>query len=70
MSEEPHTKAEIERDLLVRKVPCPTCAAPVDEKCQARNKNGHPANWGHTSHTSRYLVAAEAGLVPPLGGLR
>lgn len=48
--------AELEREDLVRTVACPFCHSPARYKCTGASM----------SHTARYNVAAEQGLVPAL----
>jgi hypothetical protein len=48
--------AEMERERLARTVACPTCGRPPGQQCYDI--------W--MSHTSRYNIAAAAGLVPAL----
>lgn len=58
------TFEESVREDHVREVVCARCDAEVGEPCRSLWR------WKHApesvSHTSRYLVAERAGLVPPL----
>lgn len=55
------------RDDLVKQVWCPVCGAQPRWRCYGEEGLGRRAVMS-VSHTGRYLVAVEAGLVPPLAG--
>ena len=57
---------EFERELAVRTLTCPTCGAERDRRCVY----GPGRAAGAYSHTGRYNLAADRGLVPALGGVR
>ena len=61
-------RTERERDDLVRQVACTVCHVPAGVRCDAGiNKVGQRI-YMPASHTGRYLVAVEAGLVPQMAG--
>ena len=65
-------RTEQERDDVVRNhAVCPVCHMPAGQKCHyGVKRDGRALAWSHTSHESRYNVAADAGLVPKLPGTR
>lgn len=61
-------RTERQRDDMVRTVTCPVCGVGPGRRCDAgRNKVGQLIALP-TSHTGRYLIAADAGLVQPIAG--
>ena len=62
--------AEREKDWesSCRTQPCPNCHAPGGKACTFVAGNGSGNYYGVISHTGRYLVAVDAGLVPELAG--
>jgi hypothetical protein len=55
---------ELEREALVRRVPCPVCGCAPGEKCHYGRRVSH--NIQCISHTGRYNAAADMELVPTL----
>lgn len=62
------TVSEKEREDLVRTVVCPNCAAKATQSCTYGLSKSGARVVIPTSHTGRYVVAQEAGLVPPWRG--
>ena len=71
------TDVETDRELEVRRYPCPSCGAlPWPARAEdagpyacrgGLNKSGQRVHH-YASHTARYNLAAAAGVVPPLVG--
>jgi Zn ribbon nucleic-acid-binding protein len=59
---------ELWREDIVRDRQCPTCGAAAQTRCLAPPSATGRKRRSDISHTSRYNLAAEAGLVPRLGG--
>lgn len=63
------TEVEETLESKVRHRSCPTCAADRGQPCNfGLNRDGRRITTVPSSHTSRYLQAVEAALVPPFAG--
>lgn len=62
------TRLEEERDRLVREFGCPVCPAAPGELCVYGVTSLGARKRQTTSHEGRYNLAADAGVVPQLGG--
>lgn len=62
------TASEQERDNLVQQLPCPDCGVAQGVRCCFGLKADGQPKVPQSCHTGRYLLAVEAGLVPPWAG--